>query len=77
MTISGLPCPTCGVTHALISILKLDFDAYMKYNPMAIPLVLAVVLAIYFKKFKHKRIIIAIILFIAIANLIIYLKRMI
>lgn len=73
--IVGVPCPTCGVTHALVSLLHLDFNAYMSYNPMALPLLIIVLLAFHLKLFKHKKIITAIIVAIAIVNFFLYLKR--
>ncbi|MBQ8281292.1 MAG: DUF2752 domain-containing protein [Lachnospiraceae bacterium] len=36
------PCPTCGVTRALIAIFSMDFSAYCQYNFMAPFLVSAV-----------------------------------
>ena len=39
--IFGFPCPTCGVTRALICLVKLDFTGYMQWQPMAVPLVFA------------------------------------
>lgn len=35
-TIFNFPCPTCGVTRALISLLKGDFSAYCYFNVMAV-----------------------------------------
>ncbi len=37
-----MPCPTCGVTRAIISLVRFDFLAYLKFNAMAVPLVLVV-----------------------------------
>lgn len=34
----GIPCPTCGVTRSVLSLLKLDFTASFRYNPMTVPL---------------------------------------
>ena len=31
--IFGISCPTCGVTRAMIAILKGDFVGYLSYNP--------------------------------------------
>lgn len=73
--IVGIPCPTCGVTHALVSLLHLDFNAYMSYNPMAVPLSIAILLALHLRLFKHKKIITTIIVAIAIINFFLYLKR--
>ena len=41
----GIPCPTCGVTRALLSLVRLDFTAYLRYNPMAVPLCIVIFMA--------------------------------
>ena len=46
----GIPCPTCGMTRAMISLFRADIKSYMTYNPMALPMIVAVLL------FIHKRI---------------------
>lgn len=71
----GIPCPTCGVTHALISLIWCDFDSYMNYNPMAVPLTLAVLIAFHLNLFKHKKILTFIVVSVAIINFLVYLKR--
>lgn len=30
----GIPCPGCGMTRALVSLLRLDFDAAFHYHPL-------------------------------------------
>lgn len=40
------PCPTCGVTRALISLIQGHFDKYCYYNIMALPLLCATILMI-------------------------------
>ena len=37
LTFCHVPCPTCGMTRALFSLLKLDFAGYLHYNPAALP----------------------------------------
>lgn len=49
-----IPCPTCGVTRAMVSLVKLDFAAYMKYNPMALPMCAAVLGMIEVRCFRRK-----------------------
>lgn len=73
--IVGIPCPTCGVTHALVSLLQLDFNAYMNYNPIAVPLIIAVLIGFHLNLFKHKKILTVIVVSIAIINFLFYLKR--
>ncbi len=74
--IVGIPCPTCGVTHALVALVHLDFRAYIQYNFMAVPLAIAVLIAFHLNLFKHKKILTTIVLSIAIINFFIYLKRL-
>ena len=45
--ITGFPCPTCGLTRSVISLLKLDFKAAFRYNPMTLFIILAVMLGIH------------------------------
>lgn len=45
--ITGIPCPTCGVTRALMSLLRMDFQSYIYYNCMAVPLVIATFLLLF------------------------------
>lgn len=33
-TLLHIPCPSCGMTHAWISALQLDFSAAFRYHPM-------------------------------------------
>lgn len=33
-TITGIPCPGCGLTRATLSILRLNFSVAFRYNPM-------------------------------------------
>lgn len=49
-----IPCPACGTRRALTSLLRLDFHSYLKYNAMALPLVLCIVLFFHKKLFKNK-----------------------
>ena len=42
--IFNLPCPSCGMTRAFISILKLNFIDALKYNLLSIPLFILIIL---------------------------------
>ena len=46
-----IPCPGCGMTRAIISLLKFDFKASFTYNPLAIFVILALVYYIFIRKF--------------------------
>lgn len=74
--IIGIPCPCCGVTRALISILKFDTEAYFSYNAMALPLVFAFFFSLTWKCFKHKRLVMCVIISILTINLIYYILRL-
>ena len=40
LSVLGVPCPGCGMTRALLAVLRLDFAAALAYHPMvfALPL---------------------------------------
>lgn len=52
--IFNIPCPACGVTRALIALIKGDISGYKYYNIMALPLLIATILMILGTKFKKK-----------------------
>ena len=72
LMLSGIPCPTCGVSRALLSLIHLDLISYTHYQPMAIPLILATVLSFHLKSIKRKQPIIIFIILVLTINLIIY-----
>ncbi len=51
----GIPCPACGSTRALLSLLRLDFAGYVDYHPFALPLGGAIWLLLHTKLFRRKR----------------------
>ena len=69
------PCPTCGVTRALIALIRLDFSGYAHYNAMATPLLFAVWIILHAKLFKRKKVALTIGIVILIINFIYYLLR--
>lgn len=70
-----LPCPTCGVTRALLSLLRLDIVSYCFYNAMAVPLCAAVIL-MYYGTVKKKKGPITISIIILIVNLLYFFYRL-
>lgn len=54
-TLFGIPCPGCGMVHAFLSLMRLDFAAAFSYHPMvfAMPLLVLFFLSegpLFFKK---------------------------
>ena len=73
----GVPCPTCGVTRAVISLLNGNPRGYLVYHPFAVPLVLSVLLMLHINKLKHQSEIFAFSVFVLLANLVWYIVRLI
>ena len=70
-----IPCPTCGVTRAILAFLRGDLKSYLRFQPMAIPLLFAVWLALHQRLFSQKRMVWSIVFSIVVFNLILYLVR--
>lgn len=45
--ITSVPCPTCGMTRAVESLFKGDFEKYCEYNVMALPVFVAFLLILF------------------------------
>ena len=72
--LTGIPCPTCGTTRALLSLLRGDVSAYLRYQPMAVFLVLSVLAALHLPYVKKGKLPIRIFLAVTLsANLVWYL----
>lgn len=67
-----IPCPACGVLHALKSLIYLNFKSYITYNFMAVPMVMAVFVGIHkksiFKSCKYVDVFILIICFMTLVR---------
>lgn len=70
----NIPCPTCGMTRAILSLIKLNIDSYFHYNAFALPVLLSIVVLFFFKHFIKPIIFISI--FILMLNFIYYLYRL-
>ncbi|MBP3301286.1 MAG: DUF2752 domain-containing protein [Clostridia bacterium] len=73
---TGIPCPACGSTRAILALFRLNFGAYFSYQPMALPLLVATVLAFHVTKFKNKSVVISFIVLVSVVNTILYLMRL-
>ena len=47
-------CPTCGMTRAMISLLRGDIAGYVYFNPMALPFLLILLFALHARLFPFK-----------------------
>ncbi len=75
LALFNIPCPTCGMSRALICLIRLDLKGYMSYNPMALPLCAAVLIMFNLGEFKKKRTALVISLGIVVLNFIFYLIK--
>lgn len=48
--LTGVPCPGCGITRALVCLLKFDFVGAWNYNPMIYVHLLFVLLLVTLRK---------------------------
>lgn len=52
--VTNIPCPTCGVTRALFSLLKLDIENYFYFHALALPLAIAVLLVFHIRFINNR-----------------------
>lgn len=53
--LTDIKCPTCGVSRAMLALVRLDLDMYFYYHPLAIFLVTAVLLLIHIQYLPYKK----------------------
>lgn len=51
--ITGLRCPGCGMTHAMMALLRLDFESFIKANLFAPLIVIFLITAFISTSFKY------------------------
>ena len=51
----GAPCPTCGSTRALAALCRLDFVSYWRYQPFALPMLVAIWLILHSRHIPRMR----------------------
>ncbi len=73
--IFGMPCPTCGVTRSLLSLVKFDFEGYRNYNPFSLFLCISVLIIFNLDLFKKRRLAMFFSFGVLIANFIFYLFK--
>ena len=73
--LTGVPCPTCGMTRAMLSLLRFDFRAYITYNPAAVPVIVAIWLAFHKRLFSNIKLIDIIIIAIAVFTFVLYIIK--
>ena len=55
-TIFHIPCPTCGMTRAWLSVFRLDFESAFYYHPLFLVGPVVVLLFCFYEKWKMNRI---------------------
>ena len=73
----GIPCPACGMTRSLFSMLRMDIRGSFSYTPMTSLVIIAVLLGMHEKLFAHKKIIDGILIIVAVLTLTLYIYRVI
>ncbi len=64
--LTGVPCPTCGVSRALFALLAGDVAASLALHPLAVPLTVAVLLCLLLPVVKRKGLQISIYVFVGV-----------
>lgn len=71
-----VPCPACGMTRSFIALTRLDFKTSFFYNPMTIPLIIALFFGFHKKLFKRQKLIDILLIAISVMIFLLYLYRL-
>lgn len=71
--VTSIPCPTCGITRAVISLLSGDLKSSLAYNPMALPVIIGLTGFLLFRTRKSQ----LMLLVILSCNIMVYFYRLI
>ena len=72
----GIPCPGCGITRALLSLICLDFKSALQYNPMIYCYIVSVVIYVILKN-KSERKLDWLLWFNVILSIVVWLYRLV
>ncbi|NLK38811.1 MAG: DUF2752 domain-containing protein [Clostridiales bacterium] len=73
----GYPCPTCGITRGLLSLVTFDFRGYFRYHPLALPILVAFCLGIHRNnKVLNRAVVKYYIIVTALATVLLYVYRL-
>ena len=77
--LTGIPCPTCGASRAMFSLLTFNLKGYFYYHPMAVPIVIALLLGVHIGRFKesHRRWIVGYVVSVVVLTLVLYVFRLV
>ena len=73
--ITGVSCPTCGMSRAMWALLRLDIAGYVEYNVMAFFMFSAVLIYIHKNVLKKKRWISWYMIIVLSVNTIVYIME--
>ena len=76
--LTGMPCPTCRASRAILSLLTFNIKDYFYYHPMALPIALALFLTVRITAFpsKYRKFIIVYLVAAVVLTLILYFYRL-
>lgn len=74
--VTGIACPGCGMTRAVISLIRFDFKDAIMYHPMVFTLPLIIILYL-FRNNVNKRLFNSLLIVIIAAFIITYIVRMV